>query len=141
MPAKPITLGSMYFERRGDAKAYLKQMLNKYEVGDRVSADDEISISIDVTNTGRVAGEETVLAFFRDPVASVSRPVLQLAGLAKARLAPGETKTVQLKLRARDMSFPDHDGSSVLEPGVFQIFVGPSARESDLLKADIMLVG
>lgn len=42
MPAKPITLGSMYFERRGDAKAHLRQMLNKYEVGDRVSADDEI---------------------------------------------------------------------------------------------------
>ncbi|MFP8835876.1 DCL family protein [Hydrogenophaga sp. XSHU_21] len=41
MPAKPITLGSMYFKRRGDAKAYLKQMLNKYEVGDRVSAEDE----------------------------------------------------------------------------------------------------
>lgn len=44
MPAKPITLGSMYFERRGDAKAYLKQMLNKYEVGDRVSANDEIML-------------------------------------------------------------------------------------------------
>lgn len=41
MPAKPITLGSMYFERRGDAKAYLKQMLNKYDVGDRVSSEDE----------------------------------------------------------------------------------------------------
>jgi hypothetical protein len=41
MPAKPITLGSMYFERRGDAKAFLKQMLNKYDVGDRVSSEDE----------------------------------------------------------------------------------------------------
>lgn len=41
MPAKPITLGPMYFERRGDAKAYLKQMLNRYDVGDRVSAADE----------------------------------------------------------------------------------------------------
>lgn len=42
MPAKPITLGPMYFERRGDAKAFLKQILNKYDVGDRVSAEDEI---------------------------------------------------------------------------------------------------
>ena len=41
MPAKPITLASKYFERRGDAKAYLKQILNKYDVGDRVSAEDE----------------------------------------------------------------------------------------------------
>jgi len=42
MPAKPITLGSMYFERRGDATAYLKQMLYKYDLGDRVSAEDEL---------------------------------------------------------------------------------------------------
>lgn len=42
MPAKPITLGSMYFARRGDATAYLKQMLNKYDVGDRVNASDEL---------------------------------------------------------------------------------------------------
>ena len=41
MPAKPIALGTMYFERRGDAKAYLTQMLNKYDIGDRVSAQDE----------------------------------------------------------------------------------------------------
>lgn len=41
MPAKPITLGSMHFPRRGDAKAYLKKMLNKYDIGDRVSASDE----------------------------------------------------------------------------------------------------
>jgi hypothetical protein len=45
MPAKPIMLGSMYFERRGDAKVYLKQMLNKYDVGDRVSPEDEIILS------------------------------------------------------------------------------------------------
>jgi len=41
MPAKPITFGSMHFERRGDAKTYLKQMLNKYDVGDRVGSADE----------------------------------------------------------------------------------------------------
>jgi beta-glucosidase len=104
-------------------------------------ADDEIDISVVVTNTGHAAGEETIMLFFRDPVASVSRPVLQLTGVVKARLAPGETKTVQLKLRAREMSFPDSAGNPVLEPGVFQIFVGPSARETDLLKADIMLIG
>jgi len=105
------------------------------------TADDEIEISVDVTNTGHVAGEETVMLFFRDPVASVSRPVLQLTGIAKAQLAPGETKTVRLKLHPRDMSFPDRAGNPVLEPGVFQIFVGPSAHEADLLKAEIMLVG
>jgi beta-glucosidase len=81
------------------------------------------------------------MLFFRDPVASVSRPVLQLTGVSKARLVPGETKTVHLKLRAHELSFPDGAGNPILEPGVFQIFVGPSASEADLLKADIMLVG
>ena len=42
MPSKPITLGSMYFARRGDAVAYLKSMLHRYEVGDRVNAADSV---------------------------------------------------------------------------------------------------
>jgi len=40
MPAKPITLGTMHFDKRGDAVAYLKNMLYRYDVGDRVSIDD-----------------------------------------------------------------------------------------------------
>ncbi|AVY94670.1 DUF3223 domain-containing protein [Microvirgula aerodenitrificans] len=50
MPAKPITLGPMYFERRGDAKTYLKQMLNKYDLGDRVSAEDETILRAALAN-------------------------------------------------------------------------------------------
>ncbi|RQG06589.1 hypothetical protein IPC234_19735 [Pseudomonas aeruginosa] len=42
MPAKPITLGSLHFERRGDAVAYLKAMLRRYDLGDRVKADDAV---------------------------------------------------------------------------------------------------
>jgi hypothetical protein len=42
MPAKPITLGPMKFDKRGDAVAYLKSMLHRYDVGDRVSADDAV---------------------------------------------------------------------------------------------------
>ena len=42
MPAKPITLDSLYFAKRGDAVSYLKEMLYKYDVGDRVNADDEL---------------------------------------------------------------------------------------------------
>jgi hypothetical protein len=40
MPAKPITIGSLYFAKRGDATAFFKAMLNRYDVGDKVSADD-----------------------------------------------------------------------------------------------------
>jgi beta-glucosidase len=103
-------------------------------------AQDEINISVDVTNTGPRAGEETVLLFIRDPVASVSRPVLQLKGMAKAHLAPGETQAVRLRLSAHDLAFVGCDQKAVLEPGTFEIFVGSSARQADLLKASIMLV-
>ncbi len=41
MPAKPVTIGSMYFAKKGAAVAYLRDMLNRYDVGDRVNADDE----------------------------------------------------------------------------------------------------
>ena len=101
---------------------------------------ETVSIEIDATNDGERAGEETVLLFVRDPVASVSRPVLELKGMAKIALAAGERGTVRMTLAADDLSFVGNDIAPRLEPGLFELFVGPSAAREGLLKICISLL-
>lgn len=105
-----------------------------------VRAGDKITIEVSVSNDGKVAGEETVFLFTRDPVASVSRPVLELKGIEKAVLAPGQSKRVTLTLSSDDLKFPGAGFVPTLEPGAIEIFVGPSAKEETLLKAQLRVV-
>ncbi len=84
-------------------------------------------------NQGAVAGEETAFLFIRDVTASVARPLLELRGLAKIKLDPGQEGTVRFELAASDLAFPDEDGAPRLEAGAFEILVGPSADRSRLL--------
>lgn len=104
-----------------------------------VRAGEKIVVEVNVTNDGEVAGEETALLFIRDPVASVSRPVLELRGVAKLMLEPGQSKRARLVLTTDDLSFPGGDFMPKLEAGVFEVFVGPSAKEDALLKTQIHL--
>jgi beta-glucosidase len=115
----------------------------RFELGKLTATPQELGqggsvlIEVEVTNAGRVAGEETLFLFLRDPVASVARPVLELKGFAKAALAPGEQKTVQFRLTPDDLSFLDRDLKPRVEPGRFEIFVGPSADRAKLLSTTI----
>lgn len=72
---------------------------------DDMDDDTPITVSVDVTNTGAVAGKETVQLYVSDKNGTACRPVKELKGFAKVALAPGETKTVSLPLTARDLSF------------------------------------
>jgi beta-glucosidase len=92
-----------------------------------------------VENRGAMAGEETCFLFIRDVVASVARPLLELRGLVKIKLDPGEKGTVRFELGAGDLAFPDEDGVPRLEAGAFEILVGPSADRSGLLRQTISL--
>lgn len=103
-------------------------------------AGSKLRLTVTVRNVGKVAGEETVFFFLRDPVASVSRPVLELKGTAKAWLEPGQAKTVELALSSGELSFPGPDYSPLLEPGLIELFAGPSAGPRGLLKAEIHVV-
>lgn len=100
-----------------------------------------LTVEVDVANAGQVAGEETVLLFVRDPVASVSRPVLELKGVAKAALRPGEKRTVRLALDCDALAFLDGALARRLEPGAIEIYVGPSARADALLRTTVTLAG
>jgi beta-glucosidase len=100
---------------------------------------DTLRIRVDVHNEGTRTAQETVFLFTHDKVASVSRPLLELKGFAKAELRPGETATVALSLRAEELRFLGADLEPVFEPGEVEILVGPCADRSQLLAATIRL--
>lgn len=88
------------------------------------TADDIVTVTVDVTNTGQVAGMEPVLLYTSDHVASLVPDNKRLRDFTKIALAPGETKTVTFRLPGRDMAFVGFDGKWVLEEGDFTVRVG-----------------
>ncbi len=85
---------------------------------------DILSFSVDVTNTGKIAGKETVLLFSSDMYASITPDNRRLRGFEKINLIPGETKTVQITVKASDLAFVNLNGEWVLEEGEFKVQVG-----------------
>ncbi len=88
------------------------------------AAGDVITVTVDVTNTGSVAGMEPVLLYTSDPIASLVPDNKRLRDFTKISLEPGETKTVTFRLPAKDMAFVGNDGKWILEEGDFVLRVG-----------------
>jgi beta-glucosidase len=96
-----------------------------------MSRDGTISVSIAVTNTGKLAGKETAIVYVRDEVATVTPPSKRVRRFAKVGLRPAESKTLTFTLSPEDFSYVGLDNKSVLEAGEFTIMVGgQSARFS-----------
>jgi beta-glucosidase len=100
-------------------------------------AGEVVTVAAEIINEGKQAGEETVFLFLRDPVASVARPVLELKGFAKAALAAGARQAVRFALRTADFAFLDRHLKPRIEPGTFEILVGPSADRKRLISTTI----
>ena len=105
----------------------------------RIGVNGATQVSVDVTNTDKRAGTETVQLYIRDLVSSVTRPVKELKGFQKVFLQPGETKTVALDINPESLAFYDIHMKYVVEPGEFEIMVGNSSRNEDLQKAILMV--
>lgn len=88
------------------------------------TADDVLTVSVDVTNTGKVAGKESVLLYSKDLVASTTPDNIRLRNFEKIALNPGETKTVTMKLKGSDLAFVGYDGKWRLEKGDFKLKCG-----------------
>lgn len=91
-----------------------------------MTADGTVTVTIQVTNTGSRRGSEVVQLYVRDMVASISRPVKELKRFDRITIDPGESKTVSFTLNGDDFKFYNYDLDFVLEPGAFQIMVGPN---------------
>jgi beta-glucosidase len=88
------------------------------------------SVVVDVTNTGSRAGDEVAQLYIHQRVASVTRPVMELRGFERISLAAGAKRTIEFKLAPRDLELLNRDMHPVVEPGVFDIMVGPSSTQT-----------
>ena len=88
------------------------------------TADDELTFTVDVTNTGSVAGKESVLLYSKDLVASSTPDNIRLRNFEKISLNSGETKTVTMKLKGSDLAFVNYYGQWTLEKGDFKVKCG-----------------
>jgi beta-glucosidase len=94
---------------------------------------DSLTVSVDVTNTGKVAGKTVVQVYVHDQASDLVRPYKELKGFAKAALSPGETRTVTIQLDARAFAYYHPGfGQWVTESGAFDILVGQSAADTGL---------
>ncbi|MCI0490433.1 MAG: glycoside hydrolase family 3 C-terminal domain-containing protein [Blastocatellia bacterium] len=94
-------------------------------------------VSVTVTNTGHVAGDEGVQLYIRDEVSSVTRPVKELKGFERINLAPGQSKTVSFEITHALLSFYDLNMKRVVEPGTFSIMVGTSSVKHTNAKLEV----
>jgi beta-glucosidase len=83
-----------------------------------------LSVSVNVRNTGDLAGDEVVQVYLTDIAASVPVPIRQLVGFERVHLDPGETQEVSFALTPRQLSLIDDSGQRVVEPGGFQVSIG-----------------
>lgn len=98
------------------------------------NAQGNIEVSVDVTNTGNVKGDEVVQLYIRDVLSSVTTYVSQLRGFERISLQPGEKKTVKFTIHPDDLALLDKNMNWTVEPGQFEIWIGNSSVDIRLKK-------
>lgn len=101
------------------------------------TADDVLTVSVDVKNTGKRAGKEAVLLYSSDLIASIVPDNRRLRDFTKVALAPGETKTVTFQLPAKELAFVGADGRWTLEEGDFTLKVGKLTQNVTCTKTKV----
>ncbi len=94
-------------------------------------------VSVDITNTGSRAGDEVAQLYIHQRVASITRPVMALRGFKRVRLDPGQKTTVEFTLTPEDLSLIDFNMNRVVEPGTFDVMVGPSSAETTSVALEV----
>lgn len=119
--------GNMAFKPQfefGDGLSYTTFVYSDLRLNKKtIRANDELSVSVKVTNTGRRAGKEVTLVYLSDLVASLSPSGKRLKRFAKVYLEPGQSRTLTFKLRREDLSFIGTDNNPIVEPGDFEVLV------------------
>jgi len=103
----------------------------------QIKAGDSVTVSVDIRNTGRMAGDEVVQLYLHDVVSSVTRPIKELKGFKRVTLAPGESKTLQFTLDREAFALWNQEMKRVVEPGAFEIMVGPNSVDLKTTTLDI----
>ena len=139
-----IFVGYRYYDKKkmdvlfpfGHGLSYTEYTYSNLQVSaDHIKDTDSITVSVDVTNTGKMEGKEVVQLYVGDKVSTVIRPVKELKDFAKISLQPGETKTVSFELSKRAFAYYNteiHDWH--VESGEFDIMIGKSSQDIVLTK-------
>lgn len=102
-----------------------------------MNMDEIIEVSVEVTNTGKRRSTELVQLYTRDLIGTITRPVRELKNFKRVELKAGETKTVSFQISKEDLAYVNHTMQQVVEPGDFEVWIGPNAMEG--LKATFEL--
>ncbi|TKK68337.1 family 3 glycosyl hydrolase [Ilyomonas limi] len=115
----------------GHGLSYTTFKYSNLKVSDKqITPSGKVTVSVDVTNTGKVAGDEVAQLYVHDVQSSVKRPVKELRGFERISLNPGQTKTVTFDLPANKLAFYDEQSHGFLvEPGAFDLLVGSSSED------------
>ena len=119
------SFGNMAFNPQfgfGEGLSYTTFTYSDLRLGKQtIAANEELPVSVTVTNSGQRAGKEVVLLYVSDLVASISPPGRRLRRFAKISLNPGQSRTLNFTLRADDLSFIGADNKRTVEPGEFDV--------------------
>jgi len=114
----------------GFGLSYTTYSYDKMELSaSKLSFDDELNITVDVSNKGDIDGKETVQLYIRQEYCSILRPVKELRAFKKVNIKAGETEQITLKLKMRDCGYYNNKGKYLLETGKFFIMVGSSSED------------
>ncbi len=119
-PAYPFGFGLSY-----TSFSYSNISLNKQSL----KFGETIEASVTVTNTGDTEGEEVVQLYIHDVAADIARPVKELKGFEKIKLAKGQQRTVTFKLSDKDLAYWNNTPEFKADPGRFELFVGGNSRD------------
>jgi beta-glucosidase len=103
-----------------------------------IEPEGETTVSVDVTNSSALRGDEVVQLYIRDEVSSVTRPVKELRGFRRITIDAGKTQTVKFTLGPKELSFLNRDMRRVVEPGTFKIMVG--GNSVDLIETTLNVI-
>jgi beta-glucosidase len=102
-----------------------------------MSMQETVEVSVDVTNTSDLAGEEVVQFYIRDHYASAMRPMKELKGFKKVKLLAGETKTVTFIVNWETLAFYGADEVFKAEPGMFDFMIGANSRDVEVQEFEL----
>ncbi len=105
----------------------------------KISTDESLNVTVDVTNTGKRKGDEVAQMYIRDEFSSVTRPIKELKGFKRVTLKPGETKKITFKVTPEKLQFYNRNMKRVVEPGSFEVMVG--GNSVDLTKTKFEVIG
>jgi beta-glucosidase len=113
----------------GFGLSYTSFGYNNLKINTGKTATDPIAVTVDVTNTGKLAGDEVVQCYIRDVLSSVTTYEKLLKGFERVHLQAGETKTISFTIPREELKLYNREMKFVLEPGEFSVMVGGSSAD------------